>query len=295
MFRTAILSCLMALASAGVAQAEVRSITVPVEYGEPAPSLDPDPADDPANQNLLRQWTVAYDKEAGSVSVVGVYNREAAGRENDLPHAFRLGCTDDVAITVVVMDESYGGTPWATARLTGFEGYVEAGVAFNGNTESTTLSHPEFRGIDFRCVRVQQSWAANGFGSERHYFAGYSPADIAGRQPTHVTVGPYKWRESEPLFLVHKPRRFGLWGNSNAQSGRFLQFRWSKWGRDVAVGRGYAKALHGRLKRGRLVFDNYRVTMTFYDTRLCGEVYEFTRVKIKSRFGTGRMKIPNAC
>jgi hypothetical protein len=109
-----------------------------------------------------------------------------------------------------------------------------------------------------------------------------------------MTVGPF--RSSQRIVLDARPTRFGLWASALANSGHFTKVKWTSWQRRVARGKGYATALHARKsKHGRFVFDRYKVRLRLSGSRLCGEVYEFTRIRITSRFGSRTLKIPNAC
>lgn len=289
-----LVTAVIVLAFSATAQADVRAVTVPITYDSPAPSLNPDPADDPANQNLLRSYTVSYDTDTGSVSISGVYNGNAIESErSSLPDTIRLGCGNP-AITVNIFDEDKAGGPFASASISGFEGSVDAPITFNGQQESVTLSHNEFRDHDLRCVREGTYTDAGTTWYSLDYFRGYSPKEVADRDDTYVTVGPWYW--SDKLSLRVRPTRFGIWGRSNAESGHFYNVRWTTWSRSVARGKGYGKALHGSLtKSGRFVFDSYRVSFTLSGKRLCGDWYEFTRITIKTRYGTRKMKVPHAC
>lgn len=277
--------CLGAALIPESASADVRTRQIPVTYPAPAPSLSPDPAADPANQILLRWYSVSYDADAGTITYVGGFNGDPVQARSWMPD-LELSCDEaERPLSLRAGDHSPGQTgSWASSVLKGFEGHVEGAQSVAADTVTYTFSHSEFRGRGYECFYED---------GIAQYFTGYSPQEKAERQPTQVTVGPYRY--SDRRLLDDRPSRFGLWGQSNAGSGRFLKVRWSVWERNHARGSGLAEALHGENKRGRLVFQKYKVRFTLNRTRLCGEFYEFTRVRITSRYGGRTMKIPGAC
>ena len=261
---------------------------VGVSYAPPAPSLSPDPLDDPANQNLLRSYSVSYDAGPGTVTVVGTFNGHPAAAQNWIP-GLTLHC-GQADLTVEWEEPGYSAATGAgSARLDGFEGSVEADGRVSGGNVTFTFSHAAFRNQHYECFD-------NDDDGDTYYFAGYSPAEKAAREPTYLTVGPFGTYSEDRLSLEDRPHRFGLWGSSMAESGHFKNIKWSSWSRNVAKGTGYGQALHGRVaKNGRTVFDLYRVRFKLSRARLCGDVYEFTRMKITSKYGSWNTKIPNAC
>jgi hypothetical protein len=274
------------LATASPAAADVRTGQVSRFYDPPAPSLSPDPADDPANQNLLRSYSVSFDDDAGTITIVGAFDGDPAQAANGLP-GVTLGCASG-PLTISLPDHDAGDPHGeGVARLAGFEGRVVANAQVSANAVTYSFSHPEFRNRGYECFRDRAT-------GERYHFGGYSPQEKAQREPTYMTVSPFRY--SDDLLLRKRPSRFGLMGRSMAESGLFLGVKWSSWGRWSATGAGYAKALHARpTKSGRYVFDKYKVRLRLSRTRLCGDVYEFTRVRISSRWGKRTMRIPNAC
>ena len=273
------------------ASADVRTRQVNIEYGSPPPSLNPDPADDPANQILLRSYSVTYDSDAGTVTYAGQFNGDPAQSLSWLPN-LKLSCGNRALTTN--LQPHYEGDPVGSgsAFLQGFEGYVKANVQKSGTSVAFTFSHPELRGQGYECFRELDDFGGDPGG--KYYFAGYSPRQKAEREPTYITVGPYRW--SDRLFLDNRPARFGLWGLGLAGSGRFTNVTWTSWKRDAARGKGYGVALHSALnKHGHYTFDRYKVRFRLSRTKLCGDVYEFTRIQITSRFGSRSMKIPSAC
>jgi hypothetical protein len=181
-----------------------------VTYDPPAPSLSPDPAEDPANQNLLRSYSVSVDDSAGTVTVAGTFNGAPQSAQNRVPD-LTLGCADRW-LSINVQPHDSGSPPGvAVARLQGFDGRVVAPARVSGNSVVFMFSHPEFRGQGFECFRDRT------FGGRRHYFSGYSPQEKASREPTYMTTGPFRY--SDELFLRVRPVRKGFGVREGASRG----------------------------------------------------------------------------
>ena len=204
-------------------------------------------------------------------------------------------------------EEGYLSTPDTSAEISlyGSSGYVAYGPVYwhvKVRTVSTTEDCTEYTS---ECVTEEWSDTASFTVAKPPVPVGppVAPkprqptnAEIAAKHPTKLTTGPYKWRPSEPLYLRHKPSRFGFWGASNAESSMLLKFHWTQWTRTTAIGKGYSKALHGYVgENGRLVFENYKIRLRLSRTKLCGNRYEFTRVTYTTKFGSSYRKIPHAC
>ena len=219
-----------------------------------------------------------YDPTAGTVTVAGTFNGAPADAQNGLPD-LTLRCGEaDLSIEWEILWPPRRRAR-GSARLDGFEGSVDADGQVIGNRLTFTFSHAAFRDQDFECFDDDAG--------DTYYFAGYSPREKAAREPTYLTVGPYGSYDEDKLYLRSRPARFGLWGASMAESGRFTKVRWNAWTRNAASGTGYGKALHGRVtKSGRTVFDLYKLRFKLSRARLCNDVYEFTRMKITSKYGS---------
>ena len=296
------------------AQAAVRSGSA--TFAAPAynsPSLEPRP---PASQtvNAPGVASISYD-DAGAITV-SYRNYDAAFFADSMPETeFTLYEDCDYrgdGELSVTMQYHKPDPQWEdddppgriAAERVGFNGAATGTVTFDGATFTGSITNAGLAGLDLRCAFVSVGvldYETNvRIPGKLIHFDNVpapppkpDPRKIADTKPTYLLAGPYHY--SERTHMQVRPRRFGLWGDSMAESGHYLKMRWSKWGRSVAIGRGKAVALHGERKHGRLVFSKTQMRLKLSRPVLCGRAWVFTRITHKSKYGTFRRAIPNGC